>query len=60
MYQSSVAPKTMGQLAKSKSGCGAKMKAERRQGWMPMGATPASAATWSTQAPAALSSTGAR
>jgi hypothetical protein len=47
-------------VCRGKVSGGSNTNAERRLGVMPIGATPASVATWSTQAPAALSNSGAR
>ena len=58
-YQSSAMPKAIGQWAVVKPSGVAKMKAERRRGSSPIGATPAISAMWSAQAPAALMTMGA-
>ncbi len=59
-YQVSSKQTNMGQCAISTPSGGANTKAERRFGVSPSGRTPASPATTSHQAPAALTSTGAR
>ena len=59
-YQSSSTPAhQVGQAGMSTPSGGAKMKAARRLGCRPSGRTPASVATASAQAPAALTTTGA-